>query len=879
MIPVRLREFCVWILGMLLLGSGATVMPQDFVRVYDKERLVFEAPVGTAYTKELPAATDYRMEFFSLAAQTPEITLSPGDAYTKIKINLVSLFSSPTIVLGDKTEDAGTREVLLAGKVELGKEILASYVAIKTFKNQEPDAETAPSFYGQFRLPVTTAPGSYSLACYVKGKVEKLELLQEQPVTRAGITFVAKSTKLGTMNFKGTNLSFILQYLSNKADVAFVVDDALMADGGKKFKDPVNLISSRPMTLDETFDMLNSLLSLKNIVLLKEGKIWKVTTAENAGRHANEVITGRVISDLVKATPTDDRIVTEVIPLQYARASSMKSIVEPLVSERGKVLHDEASNRLVVTDTTNNLGRITKILTALDVPVSQEVPKVYPIRYMSTDRLEQILLALFTSTQGGTGTAAGNVVRIVPSAQTRDLIVLASPPTHERIKQIIDKLDTQGTSEEATFTYAVKYNNADKLAEICSKLYGNPAKGSSNNTPAVFYPDSVSNILVVRTNQTLYNAEITPLLQTLDTARGSRIENFVYRLSHTNAERLEKELCKIYAGGEDKSATDKKAVPIRIVADKITNSLVVASTASEYENILKTIKELDIETKQVLIEVIIAEVTINDSFKSGVDWFYKNTDHFGRQDMDGTFATDMGLGKPNALSGFRYVVEKENLSMVLNLLSTATELNILSAPRVYTANNSNAKIVVGAETPIITSRQDRKNDTSDTVTRNFEYREVGLITMVTPFINNKDEVTLDVLQEISNIDRYADPPDNTAPIISKRQVNTQIRVKNEETAIIGGLFQDKENVSISKTPLLGDLPLIGLAFTSQTRTREKTELLVFITPRVVHSPGHAPEMMGLSKKVGHFAGEDVPISAEKVKWLQKPRKWERTRRD
>jgi general secretion pathway protein D len=864
---------------------------QDFIRVYLHDQLVFEAPAGYTYTKELPAGT-YRIALLRLVAQTAEIAMVPGDSYRNAEVKL----APPFISLGNKENEASTREVTIEGKVEVDKETPHSKVLVKAFKNLRPDTDTGVGLYGEFRLVMPGAPGTYTIACYREVREQEFTLESGKTLKLGSVTFLGKSTNIILMNFKDTNLYFVLQYLSEKAGISVIVDDSLMAGEGKGLKETVTIINAQPVSVEEAFDILKSILSLKNIGVIRRGKIWKITTLEKAVRDDHDVTSGRTLPDLLEASKRDDRVVTQVIPLQYAKALQLKTMVEPLISEKGKILHEETTNRLVITDYASNTNKILKILMALDVPVSQEVAKIYFLQYVGVKKLEPILKSLFDPTAGSSapGPPGTSLVRIIPAPQVKAVIVLASEIIHGRIRQIIAKLDTQPLAEEITVAYPIQYNQADKLAELCLNLYGGSAKEPGAPAQAMFYPDVVTNTLVIRTTPQIYKDEILPLLEKLDLSRGDRMQSYVYQLSHSNAERLEKQLSTIYpkGGGEEKAQTQTpaKGSPIRIVADKTTNALVIACSPSDYESILKTIKELDIETKQVFIEVLIAEITLDDNFKFGVEWMYRNKSQFGTDGNTGTYDTDFGLSKAkdgaDGLPGFRYALAKDNdISALLNMLVTTSSVEILSAPRIYTSNNEEAKIIVGEEVPIIKTRQERKDNDNDVITRDFEYREVGLITTVTPFINNQDEITIKVAQEISAIDRFADPPANTAPIISKRKATTQVKVKNEETVILGGLFQDKESITTSKVPFFGDLPLVGPVFTSYSKKNAKTELLIFITPRVVHVPPDAPVMMRLKR--GHKSGVaraseqevSVTLSPEKIKWLQTPRKWERKRRD
>ncbi|NUM33363.1 MAG: hypothetical protein HUU50_02370 [Candidatus Brocadiae bacterium] len=838
----------------------------DFIRVYMKDRMIFEAPVKEVYTKKLSVNTSYRIALFRVITKTPAIILSSGDIYENVGINLGV---SPSITLGEKNNDSNLREAILQGRVASEEGISYQYILLKTFRNLQPYRDVVPGQFGGFRISLASVPANYSLVVYKKEKEETFQLKSKETRIFGKIHLLGETEKTMLLQFKNQNLSEILDVFAEKTGIAFLIDDSLNSVDGKGLNQIITIINAKSMSGEEALEVLKTILATKNIGLVQHGKIYKVLPLDKIIREGHKVERGRNIADILENSSESDEVVTNVVPLQYGKACILAALFKPLLSEQGQINCDDL-NHIIITDYAFNVKKILQILMALDVPLAQEVARIHVLQYVSAQKLEKILNHLFSTSTAGSISA---LVKIIAVPHAKSLIALAPETVQKRISQIIEKLDTRFLSEEVTIAYEMKFNRADKVAELLTQIFSEAGKEGSGEV-AIFYADMVTNTLIVRATQQIYQERIAVLLDKLDILRGDKMESYVYPLANANAENLATILSKVYPNNEYKEKD--RNYPIRIVADKTTNSLVICCTVDDYKNIRKTLEEMDKELKQVFVEIVIIEVTLNDTYNLGAEWFYKNSPHFGDEGMVGTFDTMFGLEaakQSGELDGFRYSITKDKFGAILNMLSRITDINILSAPKLYTTANEPAKITVGEEFPLSTRSQQRKNNSDDTITREFEYREIGLITNVTPFVNDKDEVTLKIMQEISRIDRFLEPPDNNVARIDKRKIDTQVKVKNNETVILGGIFQERERAEIAKVPLIADLPLVGRLFSSEKISKEKIELLVFITPRVIQKPKDATLLMGLSK-------ETLPSeSVEKIKWQEEPSKWFRKRRD
>lgn len=282
---------------------------------------------------------------------------------------------------------------------------------------------------------------------------------------------------------------------------------------------------------------------------------------------------------------------------------------------------------------------------------------------------------------------------------------------------------------------------------------------------------------------------------------------------------------------------------MKVVADERTNSLIITTVAQNFPSIQRLIAELDVQTPQVLIEALIAEVTLDDTTKFGLDlkWIESVNDATGVARMDwGGLKADSSEPIPNEnYRGLVYWLLSDDLSVeaLLHILATKTRVNILSSPHILTSENREAKIMIGEEVPIL---KETRHLTGGEEIKSYEYKDVGIALTVTPSISENRNVALEVYQKINKVGTYVE--DLGAYKFAKREAKTSVVVRDNQTIIIGGLIKDDKSTRIRKVPFLGDIPLLKLLFSRRETIIEKTELLVFITPHVVFNAEEADEL-------------------------------------
>jgi general secretion pathway protein D len=257
----------------------------------------------------------------------------------------------------------------------------------------------------------------------------------------------------------------------------------------------------------------------------------------------------------------------------------------------------------------------------------------------------------------------------------------------------------------------------------------------------------------------------------------------------------------------------------------------IRATPAEYQKVLSALIRLDTIPAQVLIEVTIAEVTLNNSLQYGIEWFFKN----GKQNT----TTFSGIKASDILSkfpGFSYFFNAADVNVVLNAVAGVTELKVLSTPKVMVLDNKTATLQIGDQIPVVTSNAQSVAAAGAPVVQTFQYTDTGVILKVTPQVNSGGLITLDINQEVSNADSTG-----SSPTIHQRKINSSIAIQSGEAVVLGGLIRDNKSVTTTGIPVLSDIPQIGEVFKTHINQRDRTELIVFITPKVVWDRNDARE--------------------------------------
>ncbi len=459
------------------------------------------------------------------------------------------------------------------------------------------------------------------------------------------------------------------------------------------------------------------------------------------------------------------------------------------------------------------------------------------------------------------------------------LLMVDSAINIRKLHGLLKTIDTERTREGLEIIF-LKNASAETTARIVQQWLGGAdakpgaqpaARGASASTTSVL-TDSRLNALLIFGNETNKKA-IRELVAKLDvTPREASSKVNVYYLENTDATEMAKVLDGVVKGisaqqpGAAPQASPFDSGKITITPDKASNSLVIMASPTDFAELTQVIKKLDRRSKQVFVQVLIAEVSLDKSNEFGLQTGVigggtpnNNLTVAGMYDPLGTLATILSKIPTSVGGSAIFTASPINVSAVLKALDTNGLLNVLSTPNILTSDNKEAEIIVGENVPFKASATQSTFGTTESVER----KDIGINLKIKPQISEGDYIRMDINQEISAVKDTA----TTGAIdlvTTKRSAKTSVVIKDNETVVIGGLIQDKENETITKVPLLGDIPLLGWLFKSKTKKRSKTNLMILLTPHIVKDAADFAEMTRIQRQTfGETANKTDAVDVQK----------------
>jgi general secretion pathway protein D len=492
----------------------------------------------------------------------------------------------------------------------------------------------------------------------------------------------------------------------------------------------------------------------------------------------------------------DQRMILQVIPLKFISAQEMSKILTPFLSADGTILAHDGSNVLLVVDKGINVLKCLKLVEVFDADVFDRVShRFYFLENTRAEDLAKILKEVLSSYSVG----KKDDVKLIPIERLNALLVI-SPQERalDEIESFLRQIDVQGeAAEPQIYVYFVKNGEAKQLGSILDSIFTKgggkkkeeaPVKGKKPTNP-------LSMAAVKEKEEAAKPAETAPAAT--PAARG---------------------------GGEEESGAVRGEVEITV--DEVRNALVIKALPRDYQIVEKVLLRLDIMPRQVLIEAMIAEVTLTDETSLGIDWTF-----------DGTTAVAPlgGLSATIGNSGLAYSVQLTNhWKSVLNAYANDNRLNVLSSPHILASDNKEAKIDVSDEIPVVTTTYTpTSTTTTDVYETSVQYRDTGIILTVTPHINDTGMVTLDVSQEVSEKSGTEKIGNVSYPTFSKKVVDTTLTLKHGQTLVMGGLIKERIQHDVGGLPCLVQVPILRFMAGKEYSKLNKTELILMITPRVV----------------------------------------------
>jgi general secretion pathway protein D len=641
-----------------------------------------------------------------------------------------------------------------------------------------------------------------------------------------------------TIDFQDTPILELVKYFADITGRNFILTDDL--------KGAVTIISHHPVTVAEAYEAFLSALEVKGYTTVTVGKITKVIQMSKAAQAPLRVYEGDAI-------PYTDNAVTQVFQLQNVSVSDVSTVIQQLAGPNAKFTTYLPTNTLIITDAAVNIRRMWKIVKQLDVASPTSTIQVVPIIYANASDLQQIIEQLYgvdnaASTSSSrssktddtrpsrrrrrskdkdentqaSGTSAGSegryISKIITDERTNSLIIQANDEAIDDILALIHRLDVDvdPASRAQIHVVYLEHAKAEDVSQVLSNLtQDNSSSSSSRNRSTPRGPDRNSG----RSNTR---------------GRDERSPN------------------------SPASATAIFDDGVKVTSDENTNSLVIVASPESFAVIKSVIDKLDIRRKQVFVECVILELGSEDTFDLGIGYHLGSYD-----DASGTLGyassqtngNSLLLSTQDLLSGLALGVLGEAISVeteagtisipafgiALNALQANSQIDILSTPNILTLDNEEAQIVVGRSIPFPVSSG---LDANGQQLISYQREDVAITLKVTPQINESDFVTLEIFQEVSEVEEDSQglDPSQSGFITSKRTAETTVMVANNQTIVIGGLMGHTNTTVETKVPILGDLPLIGVLFRGRREISRKTNLLIFLTPHVINEPADLEEI-------------------------------------
>ncbi len=625
----------------------------------------------------------------------------------------------------------------------------------------------------------------------------------------------ARSADAVTLNFVNADIEGVARAMGAILKQQFVVDPRVRGN--------ITLYSEEPLTPREAYRSFLAALRGLGFAVVEVGGLQKIVPEADAKLQTGTVSVGEV-------SRRGDQIITQIFKLSYENANNLVPVLRPLISPNNTINANPSSNSLVITDYADNLQRLGKIIAAMDTPSGGDV-EVVPLQYAVAADVAALVQRLTDSagaTPGVPGVPGGGAApSILVDARSNSLIVRT--PNAARmagVRALIGKLDQplQGSSAVGNI-WVVHLKNADatRLAAVLRAAFASAAGPSTGGGGG----------------GTLANPGLT---QTA-TAPGAN------------------------AAGAPTAATapiNPAAAPSTggfIQADPATNSLVITAPEPLYRQVRAMIDQLDSRRAQVYIESMIVEVSGDNAADFGFQWqglLGKKGDtvipiggtnfNTGGSSGNNIIGLTGGLvgGTAAAAAAAAGISEGLNVGIIRNyggiyslaaiarLLQSQTNTNIVSTPNLITLDNEEAKIIVGSNVPFVTGQFTNTGTATTSPFQTIERKDVGITLRIKPQIGENGVVRMTIFQESSSLsDKVAPGTSNAGPSTNKRSIESNVVVDDGQIIVLGGLIEDRYNENKSKVPLLGDLPYVGGLFRSESRTKTRTNLMVFLRPVVM----------------------------------------------
>jgi general secretion pathway protein D len=587
-------------------------------------------------------------------------------------------------------------------------------------------------------------------------------------------------------------------------------------------KGTMSLRSNRPLSSEELLPALEAALRIQDIALVESNGTYRVVPVRDAPK--------RVTSFNLQLDRKQAGFAIQIVSLQFTSPAEMEKLLQPFAPPGGVMKTDEARNLIILAGTSQELTTMLDLVKLFDVDwLAGMSYGFFGLNYVDAKTAVTELQDIFADPKS----PLAGMVRLIPLTRLNTILVITPQQKYlESVETWIKRLDIGGTSAgRRIYVYDVQNGRAEDLSRSLSRILSLPTspddaqqnRAGRSGMSATSLGSNVSSGLPYGLSSGAgqdYGSTALPstLNETPGTLGGAAAPPYPS-----------------YSSGNPANAP--KQGDLRIVANNDSNSLLILATPAEFSVIEAALVRLDAPVRQVLIEASLAEVTLTDEIRYGVQWNYAGS-------KGPATLSDSSTGTiAQSFPGLSYLYTgSSSISAVLNALEAITTVRVISSPKLLTLNNHEAQLQVGDEVPITTQTAVSTAAGNAPIVSSVQMEDTGVILSVTPRVNKNGLVQLDISQEVSasvatttsNID---------SPTIQQRKFSTTVVVKNGDTIALGGLITESITKSKSGVPFLQSIPLLGALFRDTDNTTTRTELILLITPRVMRDDAEFQNVM------------------------------------
>ena len=588
-------------------------------------------------------------------------------------------------------------------------------------------------------------------------------------------------------NFDNADLYEVIRVMAEILKINYIVDP--------KVRGVVNIHTVGQVPSEDVFPIFQSILRLNGATAVKKGNLYEIVPFGDAKKSYVPPSTTRDPAKLA----AEERYTTQIIILKYIPVAEVSKLIKPFLSDGADIIEHPPHNILIINDLASNVRKSLDIINLFDVDLFVDMKvRIYPVLNSDVTEIAKEMERIFASFEVSTKSGRGVGITFTPVTRINSLLAISSIPNiFERVEawlRELDKTPAEGT-KLSVFVYYVQNGKAKDLADVLKQIYVAPKDKKPEFRERVVTPEP--------------------------TPRG-------VRPTTPAPSAPPKEEAAAVPEGE-----------INIVVDEANNALVIRAFQRDYRAILETIRKLDIYPKQVLIEVMVAEITLDDTTQFGIEWsrFLSSQPPNAQEVVLGARPPADPFSAALTAIGIRYSIVElgGRVSAAIRAAATRGRLRVISSPHILASNNKEAKIQIGSSQPILTSTYTTTATASTNVVEGtIEYKDIGIILTVTPRISDGGLVSMEISVEDSTVDTTTLGTLPSVPVFGKRTAKTVLSITEGQSIVIGGLIQDSKNVTRSGIPLLSRIPLLGALFGSQEYVTGKTELILLMTASYHH---------------------------------------------